>query len=647
MRDTEGWRALEADDLAGAEAHARRTLARDATDADAQHLLGASLLFQGRHAEALAPLEAAHRAAPRRGSGHRLGYCLLALGDHARAADVLMAEVAAYPDLVNAHNALGVARVRLGQREEALAAFVAAARLDPGSAEANTNAGGVLAELGRHAEANPYLEAAARANPGLAEAHFNLGVALQRAKRHEEAAARFERAHALAPRMPYALGQQVWNTLAVCRWDGLEPLLQALHREVREEGIAASPFTFLAVSDDPAAQRRCAELHLATSIPARPAPLWRGERYAHRRVRIAYLSADFREHAVAYLVAGLLERHDRARFETAALSYGADDGSPMRARLARAVERFVDARSRSDAQAAALLREMEIDIAVDLMGHTTDGRPGILAHRPAPVQLALLGFPGTSGADFVDGVVADRIVAPEDERTHWSERVCYLPECYWPSDERRELEAIAGLQPAREAAGLPPDAFVFCCFNNNYKIGPLVFDVWMRLLDAVPGSVLWLLEDNAAARENLRREARARGIDATRLVFAPRVPHAAHLARHRLADLFLDTLPYNAHTGASDALWTGLPVVTCTGSAFAARVATSLLHAAGLPELATRTLAEYEALAASLATDRARLAELRARLVANRARAPLFDAEGYCRALEALYVEIHAGAGRA
>lgn len=637
MRDTEGWRALEAEDLAGAEVHARCALARDGADADALHLLGASLLFQGRHAEALAPLEAAHRAAPRKGSGHRLGYCLLALGEHARAADVLAAEVAAYPDLVNAHNALGVARVRQGRREEALAAFVAAARLDPASSEASTNAGGVLAELGRHDEAIPFLEAAARASPALAEAQFNLGIALQRAKRHEEAIERFARAHALAPRMPYALGQQVWNALAVCRWGGLEPLIDALRRQVNDEGIAASPFTFLAVSDDPAAQRRCAELHLAASLPRRPAPLWRGERYAHHRIRVAYLSADIREHAVAYLVAGLLERHDRARFETVVLSYGADDGSPMRARLARAVERFVDARSMPDAQAAALLRELEIDIAVDLMGHTTDGRPGILAHRPAPVQLALLGYPGTSGTDFIDGVIADRIVVPEDERRHWSERVCYLGECYWPSDESRELAAIGARSPTREAAGLPPEAFVFCCFNNNYKIGPRVFDAWMRLLAAVPDSVLWLLEDNAAARENLRREARARGVDAARLLFAPRVPHAEHLTRHRLADLFLDTLPYNAHTGASDALWTGLPVVTCTGGAFAARVATSLLHAAGLPELATRTLAEYEALAAALARDGARLAGLRARLVARRASAPLFDADAYRRELEALY----------
>jgi protein O-GlcNAc transferase len=646
MRDTEGWRALEADDFAAAEAHARRALARDAADAEALRLLGASLLFQGRYADALGPLEAAHRAAPRKGSGHRLGYCLLALGEHARAADVLAAEVRAHPDLVNAHNALGVAHVRQGRREEALAAFAAAARLDPASAEANTNAGSVLGELGRHAEAIPYLEAAARANPALAEAHFNLGIALQRAKRHDEAIACFEKVLELAPRMPYALGQLVWNALAVCRWDGIERRIGELDRQVREEGIAASPFTYLAVSDDPAAQRRCAELHLATSMPARPAPLWRGERHAHGRIRIAYLSADFREHAVAHLVAGLLERHDRARFETVALSYGADDGSPMRSRLMHAVERFVDARALPDAQAARLLREMEIDIAVDLMGHTTDGRPGILAHRPAPLQLALLGYPGTSGAEFIDGAIVDRIVVPEDEQGCWSEMACYLPGCYWPSDESRELDAIAGRAPGREAVGLPPAAFVFCCFNNNYKIGPRVFDVWMRLLDAVPGSVLWLLEDNAGARGNLQREARVRGIDAARLVFAPRVPHAEHLARHRLADLFLDTLPYNAHTGASDALWAGLPVLTCTGGAFAARVATSLLHAAGLPELATRTLAEYEALASGLARDRARLAQLRARLAANRARAPFFDAARYCRDLEALYETLHADRSR-
>lgn len=631
---SEGWRALEADDFAAAEAHARRALAQDGADADALRLLGASLLFQGRYPEALGPLEAAHRAAPRKGSGHRLGYCLLALGEPARAAEVLAEEARAHPDLVNARLALGVALVKLSRREEALAQFAEAARLDPASAEASTNAGNVLAELGRHAEAIPYLERAVASQPELAGAHFNLGLACQNLKRHGEAAAHLQRALELAPRLPYALGQQLWNERAWCRWDGLEARIAELRRQVRDEGAVAAPFSFLALSDDPAEQRRCAERHVAHALPARPAPLWRGERYRHERLRLAYLSADFHEHATAHLMAGLFERHDRARFEVFGFSYGADDGSPMRARLQRAFEHFVDVRAYGDAQIARLLRDREIDIAIDLKGHTTDARIGILAHRPAPLQLAWLGFPGTTGAGFVDGVLADRVVLPEPERDAWSEELVYLPDCYQPNDAGRAIAAQAG---ARPGAG-----FVFCCFNNSYKITPAVFDVWMRLLGAVPGSVLWLLEDNPEARGNLEREAAVRGVEPARLVFAPRLPHAGHLARHRLADLFLDTLPYNAHTGASDALWAGLPLVTCAGNAFAGRVAASLLHAVGLPELVTRSLAEYEALALALARDPARLAALRARLAENRLRAPLFDTARFCRQLEAILLDLRA-----
>jgi predicted O-linked N-acetylglucosamine transferase (SPINDLY family) len=631
---SEGWRALEADDFAGAEAHARRALAQDASDLEALRLLGASLLYQARYAEALGPLEAAHRAAPHKGSGHRLGYCQFALGDFAGAAQVLRREVQEFPDLVNAHLALGVALVQLQRQEEALAAFLEAARLDPGSAEAHTNAGNVLAALGRHDEALAHLRQAAQAQPGLADPHFNLGVALQRLKRHEEAIASFQAALDIAPRMPYALGHRVWNELSLCRWDAIGPAIAELRRRVRDEGLAVAPFTFLALTDDPQEQRLCAEQHLRKALPALAAPLWRGERYRHDRIRVAYLSADFCEHATAYLAAGLFERHDRSRFETVALSYGADDRSPMRSRLARAFDKFVDVRALSDAHVARLLRDMEIDIAVDMKGHTTEARIGILAHRPAPVQVAYLGYPGTSGAGFIDYVLADRFVLPEIEQQHWTEKVVYLPDCYQVNDAGR---AIAEQTPTRAEAGLPERAFVFCCFNNSYKILPRTFDVWMRLLRELHGSVLWLLEDNAGARVNLEREARARGVDPARLVFARRLPHAGHLARHRLADLFLDTLPCNAHTGASDALWAGLPLVTCAGSTFAGRVAGSLLHAVGLPELATRSLAEYEALALQLASDRGRLRLLRERLAANRGAAPLFDTERFRQNLESAY----------
>ena len=594
---------------------------------------GGKLLDAGRFAEALPLLREAHERSPRRGSGHRLGYCYLALGDLENAERVLRAEVEAHPDLVDARNALGVSLINQGRGEDALAVFLEAARLAPHSAEANNNAGNVLSDLGRTEEAIPYLEKAIAAQPDLADAHHNLGMIYQSLKRHEQAAASLERALALAPEASYTLSYLVGSELALCRWERIEPRIAALREQVRGRGIAAAPFIFVAVSPSPEEQRRCAELHVRERFPATPAPTAQGARTAHERIRVAYLSADFHEHATAQLAAGLFERHDRDKFEVFGVSYGADDGSPMRRRLAAAFDRFIDVRREGDAAVAAMLRNWEIDIAVDLKGHTTDARPGILAHRPAPVQASWLGFPGTSGAPFIDYVIADRVVLPADEQRFYSEKVVYLPDSYQVNDSTRRV----GTGMTRAAAGLPAREFVFCCFNNSYKIAPEMFGLWMRLLQFSPGSVLWLLEDSPAASANLRRAAQARGVAPDRVVFAPRMANAEHLARHRLADLFLDTLPYNAHTTGSDALWAGLPLLTCAGSSFAGRVAESLLRAVGLPELVTRSLTEYEALALKLAQAPALAAELRTKLERNRAAAPLFDTDRFRRHLEAAY----------
>ena len=629
-----GWKAVDTDDLKSAEEIARRALAQDPQGVEALRLLGTSLLYQERHAEALAPLREAHLRAPRRGSGHRLGYCHLALGQFHDAERILQREVRDHPDLINARNALGVSLINQSRREDALAVFLGAAKLDPGSAESNSNVGSLLTELGRCDEAIAYLERAVQASPGLAETHFNLGAALQRLKRHDQAAVSMQQALERAPRMSYALGNLVWNEIAQCRWSGLDTRIAQLRRQVRDEGIPAAPFTFVVVSDQPREQRQCAELHVRAALPALPAPMWKGERYRHEKIRIAYLSADFCEHATSHLMAGLFERHDRSNFELAAISYGPDDRSPMRARLVRAFDNFVQARTLADAQVARILRDMEIDIAVDLKGHTTDNRFAILAHRPAPIQVAYLGYPGTMGADFIDYVLADRHVLPEAEQEFYTEKVAYLPDCYQVNDASRRVPERS---PTRAEAGLPREGFVFCCFNNSYKITPQLFDIWMRLLSAVPSSVLWLLEDNATARHNLAREAQARGVAPSRLVFAPRLPQGDHLARHRLADLFLDTLPCNAHTGAADALWAGLPLLTCAGRAFPGRVAASLLHSIGLPELIARSLSDYEALALNLARDGRTLAELRTRLAANRASAPVFDTDRTRRSLESAY----------
>jgi protein O-GlcNAc transferase len=594
------------------------------------------LLFEERFQEALEPLSDAARLLRRRGVRHRLGYCYLALGDLPLAEKILREEVEQHPDLLNAHNALGVALVRQGRHVEALAVFQQALRLDAESAEANNNVANVLSELGRSDEALGYLQNVVRIHPQHGEAQYNLGMLLQGMGRHEEAIDALESALRALPRTSYTLGYIIWNELAVCRWHELPARIEELRGQLREHAMPAAPFVLAALPVSVAEQRTCAEMHVRHKLPQLPRPLWQGTRQRRAgRLRIAYLSADYQEHATAHLAVRLFELHDRSRFHTLALSYGVADASPMRSRLERAFDDFLDVRTQSDHQIAMLLREREIDIAVDLKGHTTGARLAILAYRPVPVQATYLGFPGTSGAPFIDYVLADRFVIPEEQRGAYTESVVYLPDCYQVNDSEREITPVP---IDRRDLGLPTQGFVFSCFNNSYKITPDIFSIWMRLLGALPGSVLWLLGDNAAAMRNLRGAAAAAGIDAARLVFATRAPHGEHLARQRAADLFLDTLPCNAHTTASDALWAGLPVLTVAGATFAGRVAGSLLHAVGLPQLVCASVEEYEALALRLAREPQLLEEYKTRLRDNRRTAPLFDTDRFRRHIETAYL---------
>ena len=349
------------------------------------------------------------------------------------------------------------------------------------------------------------------------------------------------------------------------------------------------------------------------------------------------MSGEFREQATSYLTAELFEIHDRSRFEISAISTGPDDRSQMRTRLEAAFDKFVDASGASDRNIAELLVQSEIDIVVNLNGYFGVERTGVFAMRPSPVQVNYLGFPGTMGADYVDYIIADRQVIPEDQRPFYSENVVYLPEVYQANNSTKHIDERV---PTRAELGLPNSGFVFCCFNNNHKIMPEMFDIWCRLLRKVEGSVLWLLEANAVAGRNLRQEAEKRGVSAERIVFAPPIPLAKHLARIRVADLFLDTLPHNAHTTTSDALWAGIPVLTCVGSTFAGRVAGSLLWAIGLPELITSSLDEYEALATKIAGDPSVLEDFKAKLARNRGSWPLFASDRFRRHLERAYVEM-------
>jgi predicted O-linked N-acetylglucosamine transferase (SPINDLY family) len=632
-----GWSALERRDLRSAEDLARAALLEDPTQIEFVRLLAASLFMQDRFGEALEPFREVFDKARTSGAGYHLGYCYLAVNDPGRAGEVLEQVVREYPQMAPAHNLLGISLVQQSRYRDALAHFAAAIEHAPQLAEAHLNMGSALSQLGRRAEAVEHFRRAIELDPGSAVAHHNLGMALQDLSRHDDAIGPLREALKLDPQHQYTLGALLWSKRLTCDWEGLEAATAAARAGVRRGWALIEPLALVAVSQDPHEQLLCARRFCEDRVKAGRTPAWAERRDRSGKIRVAYLSADFREHAVAYCTAELFRLHDRSRFEVLGVSYGVDDGSAMRAALARSFDRFVDVREQDDARAAGTIAELQADIAVDLTGYTRGCRPGILARRPAPVQVEYLGFPGTSGTDFIDYLIADRFVIPEEDRRHYSEEVVYLPDSYMVNPSER---LMAGPPPRRADAGLPERGFVFCSFNNSYKITPEVFDVWMRLLSRVEGSVLWLARDNAAAEANLRREAARRGVDPARLVFAPFVKRIEeHYARLPLGDLVLDTA-YNGHLTTADALWAGLPVLTWAGTAFAGRVAGSLLRAVGLSDLVARDLAEYEARALELASDDRRLAGLREKLRENRRSSPLFDTDRFRRHIESAYARM-------
>jgi predicted O-linked N-acetylglucosamine transferase (SPINDLY family) len=492
--------------------------------------------------------------------------------------------------------------------------------------------GSVLGEKKKLDDAAAALARAIAVDPSRPLAHFNLATVLRGMGRHAEALASLERARAAKPDLAYLLGD-IWQVRQhLCDWSEFTTASDRIREAIAAGECAASPFDALASTRSDAHNRKAAEIYVASEFQEIPRPAAFARVARGDKIRLGYFSSDLRDHATARLMAGVFERHDKTRFEVSAFSFGPSSASDeMRRRLTAAFDRFFDVGDRSDQQIADLARSLGIDIAIDLNGFTELHRFGIFAHRAAPIQVSYLGFPGTTGAPFIDYLIADPVVVPESQRVHFSERIVRLPNTYHPCDRTRET---AEETPSRASLSLPESGFVFCCFNNSYKIMPDVFDSWMRILRRTPGSVLWLLRDSEPAAQNLRREAEARGIDPNRLAFAGRMPIAQHLARHRQADLFLDTLPYNAHTTASDALWAGLPVLTRIGETFAGRVAASELTAIGLPEMIARSQAEYEAMAVDLASNPDNLAAMKAKLANNRLTTPLFDTEGFTRDLE-------------
>ena len=536
-------------------------------------------------------------------------------------------------NFAEAWNNRGIVLFDLKRMGEALQSHDRALALRPDYAEAFNNRAVALFALKRFADSLADCDRALGVKPGFADALYTRGNVLSELNRQDEALASFEQALAIDPNHPSALSGVANAAMTIGDWTRTRALAEKLKVDVLAGKSRIQPFLVMGYFDDNELQLRCSQNYVRQAGPGLLAPLWTGERYGHDKIRLAYLSADFHDHVTATLLVEMFERHDRDRLEITALSFGPDDNSALRARLLKTFDRFHDARQQSDREAAALLRQWEIDIAVDLGGYTSGARPWVLAHRPAPVQVKYMGYPGTSGSSFIDYLIADDLVVPKDQYRFFSEKIAALPDTLWVTDTKRAV----GDTPGRSDAGLPTDGFVFCCFNHNWKITAPIFDIWMRLLQQVEGSVLWLLEGNASIRSNLAQEAAARGVAAERLIFAGRTSAEKHLARQRLADLFLDTLPYNAHTTASDALWVGLPVVTISGRSFPARVAASILKAADQEELIAPDLEQYEALALKLARNPAALAAIRNRLIASRDHLPLFDTARFTRNLEAAY----------
>jgi len=661
--------ALRAGRLNDAERSFKAVLRDQPLHLGALNLIGAVLIQLKRFAEAESYLfQALGRHPISDATLYNYGIALKALNRAAEAVQRFGEALMINSSVPETWNNRGAALNDMKRYEEAIADFDKATTLNPRYAEAFSNKGKALAELERYDAALHAYESALTLKPDLAEAWVGCGKLLISLNRLDQASAAYHRALALKPDLAQAWlgrasillplgnydeavdgyqralsldpdlhcaeGYRLFAKLNLCDWASLDDDVDRLLLRLREGRCVSPPFPLLTIPSTAADQLKCAEC-LLKDLPVRQA-VWRGEMYFHDRIHIAYLSADFRDHPVAHLTAGLFETHDRSRFEITGISIGTAQESRIGRRLKHAFDSFVEVEEKTDIEIAHLVRDRQIDIAVDLMGHTLGSRLGILARRPAPIQVHYLGYAGTTAASFIDYILADPIVVPEEHRAFFTEEVVWLPGSYLVNDDRRR---IGEKTPSRAECGLPENAFVYCSFNNAYKIAPSIFAIWLRLLRATSGSVLWLSELNPAAQGNLRREAERCGVNPQRLIFAPKVAdNADHLARQRLADLFLDTVPYNAHTTASDALWAGLPVLTCLGETFAGRVAASLLRAIGLPELITTSLDEYEALALKLASNPVLLATIKSKLGQNRETYPLFNTARFTRHIEAAYI---------
>jgi protein O-GlcNAc transferase len=542
------------------------------------------------------------------------------------------------PDYFEVYNNKALTLYYLKRYDEALSYYDQAIKLKPDFAVAYNNKGNIFKDLKRYDEALYHYDEAIKLKPDFAEVYNNKGNIFKDLKRYDEALYHYDEAIKLKPDFEYLFGMSLHMKMFMCDWQDFNVKVENLLLQTNENKKSSFCYSLLALTDSPSIQRKSSEIWINDKYPFNSLldPILKSKR--RDKIKIGYYSPDFREHPVAHLLIELLELHDKNQFELFGFYFGPPDSSKMHKRISSAFNQFIDVELKSDKDIALMSREMGIDIAVDLTGFTALARTDIFSYRAAPIQVNYLGYPGTTGAEYIDYIIADPIIIPSESQQYYSEKVVYLPNSYQVNDRQR---SITNKVFTKDELGLPKDSFVFCCFNNNYKITPNTFDGWVRILKAVKGSVLWLLEDNPIAALNLRKEAQFRGLDPNRLVFAKRIDPSEHLARHRAADLFIDTLPYNAHTTASDALWAGLPVLTCKGESFASRVAASLLKAIELPELITTTQEQYEATAIELATNPEKLKDIKNKLERNRLTTALFDTPRFTKHIEAAYKQMY------
>jgi len=631
--------ALRSANLELAELYLKQAKALQATNPHVLRLLGVIYAQRMQYSDALKYFNDSLKALPKNPIAlSNLGNVYLQLKDYSKAIEAYDKSIRLESKYEEAWSNKGNALYELKRYDEAIACHDKALNLNPNYAEAWSNKGNVLNELKHYDEAITCHDKALNLNPNYAEAWSNKANALNELKRYDEAIKHLDKALSLKPDIHWIYGDLLHTKMRICNWTDFDSHLESITHQVLANAEAITPLPLLSLTDNSALHKKSSQIYLQSKYPANAVLGSILKRTENQKIRVAYYSADFHNHATGYLMAELFELHDKSQFELVGFSFGPIKNDEMRQRLEKSFDQFIEVGNKSDIEIAQLSRDLNIDIAVDLKGFTQDLRTGIFALRAAPIQVNYLGYPGTMGADYMDYIIADKTLIPLDSQSSYTEKVVYLPNSYQVNYRKR---LISDQQMTRQELGLPEHGFVFCCFNNNFKILPATFAAWMRILKAVEGSVLWLFQDNPWAVENLKKEALDHGIDASRLIFAEKMPLPEHLARHRQADLFLDTFPYNAHTTTSDALWAGLPVLTLMGQSFASRVAASLLNAIGLPELITTTPEAYEALAIELAKHPEKLQALKQKLASNRLTTPLFDTPQFTKDLEQAYVQMY------